>query len=191
MAKSEKLMPQIQKWEGGYANHPNDKGGCTMKGITIGTYREFFGDSKTCSDLKNITDEEWLNIFEEGYWNPMCANDIENQSVANIIVDWAWMSGVKNVSKKIQTLIGVEADGIFGKQTISKINSMDSKDIFDKIVKRREKFYHDICEKNPSQEVFLKGWLNRLNDYEYEEENQIDEYIIESPTKWTLKRGNK
>lgn len=38
MANVEKLVPQILKWEGGFVNHPNDKGGATNKGITIGTY---------------------------------------------------------------------------------------------------------------------------------------------------------
>ena len=66
MAKSEKLIPIIHKWEGGYSNHPNDSGGCTMKGITINTFKKYFGDEKTCSDLRNITNEQWIYVFEKG-----------------------------------------------------------------------------------------------------------------------------
>lgn len=167
MAKSELLMPFIQKWEGGYANNPNDKGGCTMKGITIKTYRKYFGEYKTCSDLKNITKEQWLHIFENGYWNPCKGDDIIDQSIANIIVDWAWMSGVKTAIKKIQKIIGVEDDGIVGKQTLNAINSFPPDILFEIIYNERKKYYYNICENNPSQEVFLKGWMNRLNDMEY------------------------
>lgn len=175
MANAEKLMSLIQKWEGGYANHPNDNGGCTMKGVTIKTYRNFFGSSKTCSDLKKITDNEWLEIFKDGYWNPMLGDEIKNQSIANIIIDWGWMSGVKTVSKKIQKLIGVKDDGIFGPQTINAINGKEPETLFNIIYKEREKFYYSICEKKPEQKVFLNGWLNRLNDYKFEEETLHEE----------------
>ena len=34
MANASELMPFIHKWEGGYSNHPHDRGGETMYGIT-------------------------------------------------------------------------------------------------------------------------------------------------------------
>ena len=177
MAKAELLMPLILKWEGGYSNHPNDNGGCTMKGITINTYRSFFGDSKNCSDLKNITDDEWLTIFKDGYWNPLKGDDILNQSIANIIVDWGWMSGVRTAAKKIQKILDVECDGKFGPITLTKLNKSDQEELFNSIYKERENFYYSICEKKPKQQCFLKGWLNRLEDYVFEEEPEVE--IIE------------
>jgi len=38
MANIAKLEPHILKWEGGWSNDPNDKGGPTMKGVTIAVY---------------------------------------------------------------------------------------------------------------------------------------------------------
>ena len=167
MANASELMPFIHKWEGGYSNHKNDKGGCTMKGVTINTFRSFFGEEKTCSDLKSITDEQWLKIFKEGYWDPCKGDKILDQSVANIIVDWAWMSGVKTAIKKIQELLNLETDGIVGPVTLTAINSQNGEELFNNIYNIRKKFYYNRCEVNPSQEVFLDGWLNRLNDLEY------------------------
>ena len=178
MAKSELLMPLILKWEGGYSNHKNDKGGCTMKGVTIGTYRQFYGQSKTCGDLKNITDKQWLEIFENGYWNPLLGDDLKNQSVANIIVDWGWMSGIKTAAKKIQKIVGVKDDGIFGPKTLQAINSKDQETLFNDIYKEREQYYYSICESNPDQSVFLSGWLNRLADYKFEKEDLPEEKKI-------------
>lgn len=191
MAKSEKLMPLIRKWEGGYSHHPKDKGGCTMKGITISTFKKYYGKDKTCEDLKHIKDDEWLHIFEEGYWNPCMGNDIDNQSVANIIVDWAWNSGTKTVIKKIQKIIGVEVDGIVGKQTITAINSKNQKELFDSIYNERKNFYHNICKKNPSQTVFIKGWMNRLNDFKFvEEERQYESSETSQETKRIVPENN-
>ena len=167
MAKAEELMPIIHKWEGGYANHPNDKGGCTMKGVTISTYQKYFGENKDCSDLKNISDDDWLFIFKDGYWNPCKGDEIANQSIANIIIDWAWMSGVKTAVKKVQKILKITSDGIVGKQTISYINNSDNESLFNSIYNERVKYYNNIVKNNPSQEIFLKGWMNRLNDFEY------------------------
>lgn len=41
MANSSKLVPFILQWEGGFVNDPDDLGGATNKGITIGTFTEY------------------------------------------------------------------------------------------------------------------------------------------------------
>lgn len=173
MAKAEKLMAFIHKWEGDFANNPYDGGGCTMKGVTLSTYRDYFGQYKTCEDLRYITDEEWLYIFKDGYWNKCKADEIDSQIVANIIVDWAWMSGVKTAVKKIQKLLGVEVDGIVGRETIGAINNCNEDILFNDIYNERVKFYTNIVEKKPSQKMFLNGWLNRLNDIDTHEMKTI------------------
>ena len=86
MAKAELLKPFILRWEGGFVDDPLDRGGATNKGITIGTFRNFYGKDATVEQLKNITDEQWLHIFKSGYWDKWKADDIENQSIANIVV---------------------------------------------------------------------------------------------------------
>lgn len=172
MAKSNLAMPHILKWEGGYSNNPNDKGGCTMKGVTIATYRQYYGNNKTCNDLKKITDNEWLHIFEEGYWNPCKGTNIKNQSVANIIVDWAWNSGVKTVIKKVQKILKVETDGFIGNITLKALNEFNQAELFKEIYLARVDHYINICEKDPSQKEFLEGWMNRINDFVFTE-NEI------------------
>ena len=173
MAKAEKLMAFIHKWEGDFANNPYDGGGCTMKGVTLSTYRDYFGQYKTCEDLRYITDEEWLYIFKDGYWDKCKADEIDSQIVANIIVDWAWMSGVKTAVKKIQKLLGVEVDGIVGRETINAINNCNEDILFNDIYNERVRFYTNIVEKKPSQKMFLHGWLNRLNDIDTHEMKTI------------------
>ena len=87
MANAHKLVPFILKWEGGFVDDPLDKGGATNKGITLKTFQYHFGKNKTVNDLKHITDEQWFEIFKEDFWDRWKADDIKNQSIANILVE--------------------------------------------------------------------------------------------------------
>ena len=167
MADYTKLIPIIKKWEGGYSDNPNDRGGATNSGVTLAVYQSVYGKSKTKNDLKKMTNEQWNYIFTKLYWNKWKADEIKNQSIANILVDWVWMSGLGTI-KKIQSLFGLTADGIVGNKTLSYINSNNQEEIFKKIWNRRKIFYESLVKNNPSQKVFLKGWMNRLNTFKFQ-----------------------
>lgn len=93
MADYKKLIPTVLKWEGGYAGNIDGKT-CTMKGVTLEVFRNYYGLFKNCNDLKKITADQWENIFVDGYWNRWKADQINNQSIANLLVDWTWASGI-------------------------------------------------------------------------------------------------
>ena len=165
MASYKKLKPIILKWEGNFSNDPNDSGGATMKGITIGTFRAYFGKNKTVTDLKNITDDQWTAIFIQRYWNRWSGDAIKSQSIANLLVDWVWMSGVYGI-KYPQQVLGVKADGVVGAKTIAAINNYpNQKELFEKLWKRR-KTYFEALGKGKNQK-FIKGWLRRLDDFKW------------------------
>ena len=73
MANCEKLIPFIQKWEGGFANDPTDRGGATMRGITLATFRAYRkakgGATPSVADLKNISDAEWKAVYKTMFWD--------------------------------------------------------------------------------------------------------------------------
>lgn len=167
MADAKKLIPFILKWEGGFANHPKDKGGATNKGITIATFRQYMGQDATVEQLKAMTDEQWKTIFKKGFWFPIKGDYITNQSIANICVDWAWGSGTRTAIKQVQRLLGVADDGIVGNITLSAINNANSKKLFEKIKSARLAFVEAIVRRDPTQKVFLKGWRNRINSITY------------------------
>lgn len=165
MAKAEILVSFIKSFEGKFVNHPNDKGKATMMGITIGTFRTFYGQGKSVQDLKNMTDAQWMYIFKKGYWDRCKADLIEDQSVANLMVDWTWGSGTTGI-KLAQQVIGVSADGIVGPKTIAAINAQDASTLFARLWKRRKEHFEAIAKK-PGQSVFLKGWLRRNNGIKF------------------------
>ena len=167
MATYTKMIKKVLKWEGGYAGNI-DGMTCTMKGVTLATYRKFFGKNKNCKDLKEITQAEWDLIFKEGFWDRWRADEIENQSIAELLVDWCWASGVYGI-KLPQRVLGVKDDGIVGKKTLAAINDYpDQRELFDKLWNRRKKHFQDIAKNG--KEKFLNGWLNRLNDFKFSEE---------------------
>lgn len=166
MAQPEKLIPIILKWEGGYAPDIDGKT-CTMKGVTLATFRQYFGRNKTCSDLRRITDEQWKHIFKNGYWNKWKADSIDNQSIANLLVDWVFMSGVWGI-KYPQRILGVKDDGIVGNKTLSAINNHpDQEQLFNDLWNGRKRYFENLAKRNPSKRKFLNGWLRRLSDYRY------------------------
>ena len=126
MADYKILKPFILRWEGGFVNDPNDSGGATNKGVTLATYRRYKGEDATVADLKVITDEEWTIIYKQMYWDKFKADEIASQTVANLCVDWLWMSGTKAI-KYVQRLIGATEDGIVGKQTLARLNATTAK----------------------------------------------------------------
>ena len=184
MATIDKFIPILFRWEAGisvhndetleqafarakktgWANDPNDNGGATMVGVTIGTYRTYCKRNgfKTPSiqDLKEIPYKVWRDIVYTMYRNKWKADTIEDQTVANLVVDWIWHSGAATI-KKVQGLLNVTQDGIVGPKTIHALNVANN--IANKIYNSRKNYFESIIKNNPSQKKWLNGWMNRLN----------------------------
>lgn len=173
MANIDKLAPFILRWEGGFVNDPVDKGGATNMGVTIGTWRSVGydkdGDGDIDVDDLHLLDKEDVieRVLRPHYWNRWRADEILNQSVANILVDWVWASGTHGI-KRPQRILGVTADGIVGPKTLAAVNSMDPMELHFRIKNDRIKFIDEICQRDPSQERFRKGWMNRINALAYQ-----------------------
>lgn len=169
MAKIEQFLPIVLKLEGGFVNDPKDRGGATNKGITLNTYRSFFSNYKTVEDLKNISDEQVRTIYKHGYWDKIKGDSINNQSVANLLCDFAVNSGAVRAIRYAQALLGVSVDGVFGNKTLNALNAANQPLFFKQLKEQRKAFYHQIVNNNASQSKFLNGWLRRLEHYTYAE----------------------
>lgn len=169
MAKVEKLVKTIIKWEAGvkpvegeseeemferakakgYANDPVDAGGPTMVGVTISTYRTYARKKGSrvpdIEDLKHISYTEWLDILKTMFWDKVRADEIKSQSIANLCVNTVWGSGPSYI-KIIQKTAGAYPDGIVGPKTLECINSQDPRVLFNRLWNRRKKFLLDIVK---------------------------------------------
>ena len=173
MAKIELPTPFILKWEGGYVNDSDDRGGATNMGVTIATWRQvgYYKDGDgdiDVADLRLLTREDVIRrVLKPHCWDRWQADKINSQAVANILVDWVWGSGVYGI-KVSQRVPGVAADGIVGPRTLAAVNAADPRRFFDEIKAERNAFLLRIVESQPAQRKFLRGWQNRLNDLKYE-----------------------
>jgi lysozyme family protein len=174
--KFKKVAPIILKHEGGYVNHPSDKGGPTNKGITQVTWNKYAmsdtNNEPTLANLKKLTDEDATNIYRKRYWEPKGFCNINDERVSLMIYDWTITSG--GAIKQIQKLLvkdfnqKIVIDGGIGNETIVAINNVEEQDkLLKRISEVRKKYYTDLTytngEKN-DQDVFLKGWLDRVED---------------------------
>ena len=165
MASWFNYIPTLLKWEGGFSNNPADKGGATNRGVTLATFRKWYGASKTVEDLRALTDCQWCRIMRS-YWDGVKADQITNQSVAELMADWHVNAGV-NAIKEAQRMFGIKADGIVGPVTLTYLNSPNTEAIFYRLRSAREDYYVRLVKSNPSQQQFLNGWLRRTRSFEY------------------------
>jgi lysozyme family protein len=174
MAKVELLAPILFQWEGGYQCDPDDKGNYNSKGELVGTkygvsanaYEAHYDIVPEKEIMENLTPEQ-ASFVLLSYWNNCKADDINSQSIANLFVDWYYMSGPAGI-KSAQRVLNLVADSIVGHNTLATINAGDQSEVFSKLWLARMQFFLDICKNNPSQNKFLKGWLNRLNSYKFQ-----------------------
>ena len=149
----DKCVKVILNNEGGYVNNPHDPGGETNFGITKRNYPEL--------DIKNLTREQAKAIYHEKYWRPMKLDDLP-ESVALEVFDFGVNAGPTVSIKLLQGLLKVVADGIIGPLTLKAIQSYPT-DLVNDLKHERKKFYFALARKRPELQVFLAGWLNRVD----------------------------
>lgn len=154
------------KWEGGYANDPqDDDGGGTMRGVTTYTYNDY-RDRKGLPrrDVRKITEQELQDIYENGYWLPVQGPQLE-PGVDQVMLDYSINSGPSRPNKALQRILGgLTVDGGFGPKTLKKYLSNKGKgeDLIEKIMGKRVSFLKSLRIFSR----FGRGWMNRCADIE-------------------------
>ncbi|NCA77491.1 MAG: peptidoglycan domain protein [Alphaproteobacteria bacterium] len=169
MANINHLATKLFLSEGLFANDPIDHGGPTNRGITLSTWRKVGYDKDDdndidIDDIRLLTPDDAMMVLEKCYWDRWHADEIKNQKVADILVDWLWCSGKWGIIIP-QRILGVTADGIVGPRTIKAVNCANPYKFLIQIYNSRVAFIMNIVKKVPSQSRFERGWFSRLNNY--------------------------
>lgn len=168
MADISKYLPILKQFEGGYADNPNDPGGCTNMGITLTEFQHYYGADKTVEDLQDITPEQWAEVVKKEYWDAVQGDLINDQQVANSICDFAYNSGIGTAVSKVQAIVGITpTTGFFGNITLDRVNKADAGTLCNAIADAREEYDREIIQARPKMSVFMDGWLNRINALRY------------------------
>lgn len=156
----EAALARTLEHEGGYAHHPQDRGGATNRGITQRTYdnwRVTTGQPKQPVEL--IEDDEVRAIYHADYWKPVNGDSLPPK-LAAAVFDWAVNSGVWNAKVGLQRALRVRTDGVIGPVTLA--HAQATPDAVLRLLEERAEFIAEIVQEKPSQAVFLNGWIRRL-----------------------------
>ncbi len=173
MADFSVFFPTLLKHEGGFVDNPNDPGGATNKGITLKTFegcaQKYLGIEPTLDNLKALTDAQAEIIYKNLYWDRVWGDQFITQELANIVFDFFVNAGA-NATKLLQREVNkmgsdIAVDGGMGNNTMNATNEKDQPELYNNYKQGRIQYYKDLVEKNPKLEVFLKGWLNRVNSF--------------------------
>ncbi len=161
---------RIIKAESGFVDHPMDHGGPTNFGITLKSLSAFRGKPQTTLDVKNLTLLEAKQFYKETFWFPLRLREINSIAIAVLLMDQAVNRGAKAAVMNAQTalrlcgLLYVDGDGIIGDDTVGALNKVNYKAFGLAYFKVAQEGYIKICQKDPSQNVFLLGWIRRTHD---------------------------
>lgn len=186
MAEFLKAYEITLQHEGGYANNPNDKGGETYCGISrkffpnwsgwihIDNWKKGGGDPKT---LKYpYLEEEIKSFYKINFWDTMLLDKFTDQNLANELFDTGVNMGVKVASEMIQLACNllnkqgklypdIDVDGQIGEKFSLKTinNHPDKRKLYNLLNILQGARYVELTKKTPSQEIFLNGWLERVD----------------------------
>lgn len=146
-----RLFKIILGIEGGYSDHPQDKGGKTKWGITARTAKA----AKFNFETLTITDAE--KIYFDVFYKANKVGFFAGTEIHAFAFDWIVNSGPR-VIKLIQAELGVDDDGSIGPVTGK---AASQRGALRKLQVCRLKDQMRICKDDPSQEAFLVGWARR------------------------------
>ncbi|BAU42922.1 glycosyl hydrolase 108 family protein [Leptolyngbya sp. O-77] len=152
------------RWEGGYVNHPADRGGETNCGITTATYRAYRqGKGLPVQSVQWISEAEVREIYERLYWQPARCGMMQ-RPLAIAHFDTAVSFGVGGATMFLQDLLGLRVDRVFGPVTQRAIAQAAHLDLAQRLCQARIDYRYRRVTRDPSQRILLQRWLNRDND---------------------------
>ncbi len=177
------IATQIVAREGGYVNDPDDPGGATNFGVTIGTMRrlglDLDGDGQvTTADVRRLTAGQATDIFVEHYFRrPRIAElpQAVQASVFDMYVN-AGANAVKILQRLIRSMrIEISVDGVIGPQTIGAAHSAAQaapQHFADAYGIARRNYYYRLADGRPASRKYARtraggkgGWIVRAEEF--------------------------
>lgn len=191
MADIKYIIPFTYKWEGGLSRAKTDTaskspspyaikdpkdgvvktGWHTNKGITYdafkaGAKKYNYVDNK--ENFEKMPADIWLKIAKGSYWDVINLDAVKSQVIANTMFNWMWGSylGWRSGFKKwLKDTKGIDWNISDLKSIPTILNNLTDKygekKILDELIAERARFFKSLNQ--PSN---LKGWMNRLNDFQ-------------------------
>jgi lysozyme family protein len=177
------IAEEIVGREGGFVNDPDDPGGATNHGVTIGTLRRLGIDVNRdtridVADVKALTRKQAVEIYLEHYYKrPGIAAlpEVIQASVFDMYVN-AGGNAVK-ILQRLLTDMGFpcDPDGAVGPQTIRAAQmayEAAPSHLADAYGIARRNYYYALADKRPASRKFARsrnggkgGWIKRAEEF--------------------------
>jgi len=164
------------KYEGFYSNHSVDRGGMTYMGITRNCHPKWKGwkviDKKGYLKWNEEVPELLplvLEFYENKYWTSLKLNELSSQLIANEIMDKVihngHQGGLRLVTRALNTINGskLHTSWKMTEEIILALQQVDEREFMEAFNMHLKNRYYSIVNNNPSQKIFLKSWLTRIN----------------------------
>jgi lysozyme family protein len=166
--KVKALIDEVIRKEGGFVNHPRDRGGPTKYGITLKTLEAWRGDDLDPIDVRLMHKSEAVKIYEHEYYLRPGIDGLP-ELIQEVVFDMCVNMGPINAIKIMQMVIHkmgspITVDGIIGprtRQSALVACNVYGTDVLRQICAARINYYQGIVDHDPGQAEFLKGWKNR------------------------------
>ena len=183
MPSVEEVAAQIVAREGGYVNDPDDPGGATNYGVTIGTMKALGLDLNKdgridARDVKALTRAQAQQIFVEHYFRRPRLSELPEAVQASVFDMYVNAGG--NAVKILQRLVArmgfaASADGVIGPQTIAAAHEAAeaAPDHFaDAYGIARRNYYYALADQRPASRKYVRnraggkgGWITRAEEF--------------------------
>ncbi|MEO0358543.1 MAG: holin-associated N-acetylmuramidase [Pseudomonadota bacterium] len=169
--------------EGGYVNDPDDPGGATNHGVTIGTLRrlgiDLDGDGRTTvSDVRRLSADQAVDIFKDHYFHRPGIADLPealHPSVFDMQVN-AGANAVKLVQRTLRKFgASVSVDGALGPQTATAADAIfraAPHHLVDAYGIERRNYYYALADARPASRKYARrrsggkgGWIIRAEEF--------------------------
>jgi lysozyme family protein len=177
------IAEEIVAREGGFVNDPDDPGGATNHGVTIGTLRRLGIDVNRdtridVADVRALTRAQAVEIYLEHYYTrPGIAAlpEVIQASVFDMYVN-AGLNAVK-ILQRLLTDMGFpcDPDGVIGPQTIraaQMAHEAAPSHLADAYGIARRNYYYAIGDRRPQSRKFARrrdggkgGWIVRAEEF--------------------------
>jgi lysozyme family protein len=170
------LISDVLRREGGYVNHPSDRGGPTKYGITQATLAAWLGRPATADDVRALDEDTAREIYAQRYYHGPRIDSLP-EAVRPVLFDVAVNSGPRRAIMMAQQVINeagfgpVDVDGALGPQTRKAVDRAAAEMgpyLVNALVEERKAFYAAIIARDPSQAVFERGWMARAEEFRQE-----------------------
>jgi len=162
---TDSIIDAILRREGGYVDHPDDRGGCTKYGVTVETLGLWRGKAATCADVALLTEDEAREIYRVRYIQQPGFAAVRDDQLRALLIDWGVNSGPRTAIRELQRILGVTVDGTLGPQTRAALEVRESSEIFRLLLQARLYFVANLVQRFPAQRVFAAGWMRRIGEF--------------------------